>query len=108
MQISDAMSYLERKNFVHRDLRAANILVGEGHEVKVADFGLARVLETDGNGETFSAPDSKWNCGHMISCTLQFIRSCTTQFSINGSVNDYVPWLRHQLQCPFPAQYVFF
>lgn len=39
------MAYLEEKNFIHRDLRAANILVGDHNTVKVADFGLARVLQ---------------------------------------------------------------
>ena len=46
-QIADGMSYLEEKNFVHRDVRSANILVGENNIVKVADFGLARVIEDD-------------------------------------------------------------
>lgn len=44
-QISDGMSYLETQNFIHRDLRAANILVAENFVVKVADFGLARMLD---------------------------------------------------------------
>lgn len=39
------MAYLEAQNYIHRDLRAANILVGENNTVKVADFGLARLLE---------------------------------------------------------------
>ncbi|XP_056460278.1 tyrosine-protein kinase ABL2-like isoform X2 [Gadus chalcogrammus] len=50
-QISSAMEYLEKKNFIHGDLAARNCLVGENHVVKVADFGLSRLM----TGETYTA-----------------------------------------------------
>ncbi|XP_074642809.1 tyrosine-protein kinase yes-like isoform X2 [Tubulanus polymorphus] len=47
-QISAGMEYLEMKELVHRDLRAANILVGDSLLVKVADFGLAKLTDDRG------------------------------------------------------------
>ncbi|MEE6484113.1 hypothetical protein FKM82_013759 [Ascaphus truei] len=46
-QVAEGMAFLERKNYIHRDLRAANILVSETSRCKIADFGLARVIENN-------------------------------------------------------------
>ncbi|XP_039298028.1 focal adhesion kinase 1 [Nilaparvata lugens] len=44
-QLSTALSYLESKKFVHRDIAARNVLVSSHYCVKLADFGLSRWVE---------------------------------------------------------------
>ncbi|XP_050545837.1 focal adhesion kinase 1 isoform X2 [Daktulosphaira vitifoliae] len=44
-QLSTALSYLESKKFVHRDIAARNVLVSSHNCVKLADFGLSRWVQ---------------------------------------------------------------
>ncbi|XP_043543736.1 protein tyrosine kinase 2aa isoform X6 [Chiloscyllium plagiosum] len=44
-QLSTALSYLESKRFVHRDIAARNVLVSSLDCVKLGDFGLSRYME---------------------------------------------------------------
>lgn len=45
VEIAEGMAFIEQRNYIHRDLRAANILVSASLVCKIADFGLARVIE---------------------------------------------------------------
>ncbi|RDX70224.1 Serine/threonine-protein kinase STY46, partial [Mucuna pruriens] len=43
IDVSEGMKYLHQNDIIHRDLKAANLLIDENRVVKVADFGVARV-----------------------------------------------------------------
>lgn len=45
VEIAEGMAFIEQRNYIHRDLRAANILVSASLVCKIADFGLARIIE---------------------------------------------------------------
>ncbi|MCI0416904.1 serine/threonine protein kinase, partial [bacterium] len=47
IQLADALNYAHNEGVVHRDIKAANILVLPGMKVKIMDFGIARLPSSD-------------------------------------------------------------
>ncbi|XP_054904409.1 tyrosine-protein kinase HCK isoform X1 [Poeciliopsis prolifica] len=82
-QIAEGMAYIEQKNYIHRDLRAANILVNKSLVCKIADFGLARIIEdneyTAREGAKFPI---KWTAPEAINYGSFTIKSDVWSFGI--------------------------
>lgn len=52
-QIVSGLSYLHARNTVHRDIKGANILVDPNGEIKLADFGMAKHINSSSSMLSF-------------------------------------------------------
>jgi serine/threonine-protein kinase len=44
LQLADALAEAHRRNVVHRDIKSSNIMLNERRQLKILDFGLAKLL----------------------------------------------------------------
>jgi len=92
------MSYLHNCNIIHRDLKPANLLVTDDWSIKVADFGLSRVLNNAQVTQTLTA------CG-TISCSApEVLRD--QRYSLKADIYSFgvCLWAMFTRKKPYPKK----
>lgn len=67
LEVLDALQFAHERGVVHRDVKPANLLIGDDGKARLGDFGIARIVSTEQNQKTqaglgswpFMAPEQR-------------------------------------------------
>ena len=52
-QIASAVNYIHYNSIIHRDIKTSNIFLNRHGFIKLGDFGIAKIIDTQNDAKTF-------------------------------------------------------
>jgi len=65
-QVCDALAYAHKEGIVHRDIKPENILIDKNGRVKIADFGIAKLVSRGSTDYSLTAPQQIMGTMHYM------------------------------------------
>ena len=78
-QVAHGMDYLESQRYIHRNLAARNVLVGDGNIAKIADFGMALFINND---EYCTEETANYRCAIKWAAPEAFLKRFTIKSDV--------------------------
>ena len=60
LMILEALAYMHSKRMVHRDLKPANIMINSYGQLKLGDFGLTRIIDSNDSASLSHQVATRW------------------------------------------------
>jgi eukaryotic-like serine/threonine-protein kinase len=73
LQLADALQHAHSRGLIHRDLKAANVMVTPSGRLKVLDFGISQRFEPGRMSDGTTVLDQSWDSQHTFTGTLPYI-----------------------------------